>query len=172
MQRLPTPEEKKKLRTYLRQDTLFSRLALYILGPIWLAVILRCAFELYYSPSFEAWASANDSFWAINRSEICIGLTVLIVIAFGHNRYERFEIGRVRETTGVLSRATDENGKGYRLNGEPLWIPYTMDLDCARFDGKEVIVERADVLRTRRAEGQTMDRLVVSIRLNDFTSAR
>jgi len=171
MERLISPEEKKKLVAYIRPHNILSRIALYIVGPAWVIIAGVCAYQLYQAPSLEAWASANDSWWSTNRIEMLMGLTVLFGVALWHNTSERFEIGRVKQVTGTLSRATGESSKGYRLNGQPLVIPYTLDLDISAFVDRPVIVELAEVLRTERGKGKTTERYVVAVKLNDFTSA-
>ncbi len=172
MERLISHEERKKLLAYTRHHNILSRLALYIVGPTWLIVAGLCAYQLYQAPGLEAWVTANDSWWSTNRIEMLMVLTILLGLAVWHNTSERFEIGRVKQMTGTLSRATGESGNGYRLDGTPLHIPYTLDLDLTVFVGKPVIIETAEVLRTQRGEGKTTERYVVAVKLNDFTSAK
>lgn len=166
MERSTTPDEKKRLTAYLQPEISFSRLPFYIIAPLWVIVFLWSALEIYQTRSFIAWVTAESSNWFVPRFELLTGLTVLMIFIYWQNFGERFEIGRVREATGILSRATGENSKGYTLDGKPLSIPYTMDIDCAPYMGKNVIIESAEVLRTIRGKGQATERYVVSVKLN------
>lgn len=172
MERLITSAEKKKLQVCLREFNLFSRIALYLLAPTWLATAAWVAYDIFSLSNSADGPKAGLSEWSVNRIELLAGFTILSVIALRENRGERWEIGRVRETNGVFARASADDGKGYRLDNKPLFIPYTMDIDCAQFEGKTVLVERADVLRTQRGKGKWTEQWVVAIRLTDFISAR
>jgi hypothetical protein len=164
MERLATPEEIQRLRRYFREFNKLSRIALYGLIPAWLATGAWLVFDILSQSNSANFLLSGLSASTVNRFEIFIGLTLVCVIALRENRRETWQIGRVRQTMGLLTCTPAEDGKTYMLDGDPLWIPYTMHINVAQFEGKSVLVERADVLRTGRKGDRAIEQLVVSIR--------